>query len=80
MDTKIVEKKVIALVASQLKKDPKTVTADKELKEDLRADSLDIIEMLINLEEEYGISIPDEELLNLKTIKDIVDFIVKNMK
>lgn len=67
--------KVIALVAEQLNLDPKTITADSNILDDLGADSLDIIEMLMTLEDEYGITIPDEKISQVKTIGQIVSLI-----
>ncbi len=67
--------KVIALVAEQLNLDPKTITTESNILEDLGADSLDIIEMLMTLEDEYGITIPDEKISQVKTIGQIVALI-----
>ena len=51
------------------------VTLEARLNEDLGADSLDAVELNIALEEAFSIKIPDEELLNFKTVKNIVDYI-----
>jgi acyl carrier protein len=63
------------MLAKQLRKPIDTITPDKKLRESLGADSLDIVELMMNLEEQYGITIPDEELTNVKTIGDVIDYI-----
>jgi len=75
MDKKELTAKVCDMVAKQLRKPVETVTVDKKLKEDLGADSLDVVEMMMGLEEKYGITIPDEELMNMKSIGDVVNYI-----
>lgn len=69
--------KVVDIICSQLNIDKSSVTMDSEIIKDLGADSLDIIEMLMSFEDEYGISIPDEVSQNLKTVGDIVALIEK---
>ena len=66
---------VIKLIAEQMHIDANSITEDKRIVEDLGADSLDTVEMLMTLEESFGISIPDEEAVNLKTVGDIVKYI-----
>ena len=51
------------------------ITPNTALKEDLGADSLDIFEFVMALEEEYDIEIPSEDLVNVKTMQDIVDYL-----
>ena len=72
--------KVKEIVAEQLGISQDSILPDSLIVEDLGADSLDVIELLMALEEEYGISIPDEEINQVKTIKQIVDLIEKNRK
>lgn len=67
--------KVCELVAEQLGIDKKTITLDSNILEDLGADSLDVIEMLMTLEEEYGITIPDDKISSVKTVGQIVELI-----
>lgn len=71
----MVEEKVKSLIASQLNIPVEKVEDTSRLVEDLGADSLDIVEMLMTLEEEFGISIPDEETTNMKTVAEIVKVI-----
>ncbi len=72
--------KVTKLLAEQLNIDPKTIKPTSKIVEDLGADSLDMIEMLMSLEDEFGISVPDDQVASLKTVKDIVTFIDNNTK
>lgn len=67
--------KVKRLISNQLNVAESKITEDSRLVEDLGADSLDSIELLVSFEEEFGIRIPDEETQNMKTIKDIVELI-----
>lgn len=69
--------KVIGLLANQLNISKDKISADSRIIEDLGADSLDMVEMLMTLEDEFGISISDEEAVNLKTVADIVGYIEK---
>ena len=71
----ITAEKVKELIANQLNKKIEEVTDEKDIKVDLGADSLDIVEMLMAFEDEFGISVPDEEAVNIKTIGDIVKLI-----
>ena len=72
--------KIQELLASQLNIDKSKIKSDSLVVEDLGADSLDMVEMLMTLEEEFGISIPDEDAMNLKKVGDIVEFIEKHQK
>ena len=67
--------KVKEIVANQLNVDPKEVTENASLIDDLGADSLDTVELMISLEEEFEIDISDEEAEKLKTIGDVVNYI-----
>lgn len=67
--------KVKKLISTQLNVSEAKITENSRLIEDLGADSLDTVELLMAFEEEFGISIPDEEAMNMKTIKDIVNLI-----
>ena len=65
------------LIAEQMHLDVETITENKRIVEDLGADSLDTVEMLMTLEDEFSVSIPDEDALNLKTVSDIAKYISK---
>ena len=55
--------------------DESKITLDAKLKEDLELDSLDSVELIMSGEEEFGIEIPDEDVMNFKTVNDIVNYI-----
>lgn len=69
--------KVAELVAEQLGVDKKNITLESNIIEDLGADSLDVIEMLMTLEDEFGITIPDDKIGQVKTVGQIVELIDK---
>ena len=71
--------KIKELMANQLGISADEVTAEKEIVKDLGADSLDIVEMLMTFEEEFGVTVPDEETIDIKTVQDIVDVVEKHM-
>lgn len=76
----MVSEKVIEMLASQLNISKDKVQLNAKLIEDLGADSLDMVEMLMLVEEEFGLSIPDEDAMNLKTVGDIINYIETNRK
>lgn len=55
--------------------DESKITLDAKLKEDLELDSLDSVELIMSAEEEFGIEIPDEDVMKFKTVNDIVNYI-----
>lgn len=55
--------------------DESKITLDAKLKEDLELDSLDSVELIMSAEEEFGIEITDEDVMNFKTVNDIVNYI-----
>lgn len=67
--------KVLKLIAEQLGKSIEEITEEKEVVKDLGADSLDIVEMLMSLEEEFNITVPEDEAVNIKTVGDILTLI-----
>ncbi|MBS7400918.1 MAG: acyl carrier protein [Eubacteriales bacterium] len=71
---------ICVAIAKQLRKPVAEVTVNKKLKEDLNADSLDLVELMMNLEEQYHITIADEDLVKMQTIGDVVNYITKVMK
>lgn len=62
------------ILAEQLHIDAKKIKLDSKIKEDLGADSLDVLQLLMTIEEQYGTTIPDEELEKFTTVKDIVNY------
>ncbi|GAB4285253.1 MAG: acyl carrier protein [Coriobacteriia bacterium] len=70
--------KIKEVIVDQLNVDEDDVTLEASFIDDLGADSLDIVELVMALEESFGISIPDEEAENIKTVGDAVDYVVAN--
>lgn len=66
------------LIAEQLMIDESEVTMESDFIADLNADSLDLVQLLILLEKEYGVSFSDEEIKSVKTVGDVIAFIEKN--
>ena len=71
--------KIKNLIAQQLNKSVDEITDDKEIVKDLGADSLDVVEMLMSIEDEFEIEIPDEKIESLKTVGQVVEYIQDNM-
>ena len=68
--------KVRKVIASQLDVEEEKVTPDASIIDDLGADSLDIVEVVMSLEEEFGMEIPDEDAEKLSRVKHVVEYIV----
>ncbi len=71
----MVFEKVKALLAEQLDADEAGITEETKIMDDLGADSLDIVEMLMAIEDEFGVNVPDEDAQSLKTVGDVVRYI-----
>lgn len=67
--------KVKGIVVEQLGVDEKEVKMEAAYIDDLGADSLDIVELIMAFEEEFDVEIPDEDAQNIKTVKDVIDYI-----
>lgn len=72
--------KVKEVIVDQLSVEEDDVTPDASFFDDLGADSLDIVELVMALEDQFGISIPDEDAESIKTVGDAVDYIAANME
>lgn len=70
--------KVKAVVAEKLNVDESEIAESTSFKDDLDADSLDLFEMVMALEEEFGIEIPSEDLEKLVTVGDVLDYLKDN--
>ena len=75
-----VEQRVREIVAEQLERDVNEVTNTASFIDDLGADSLDIVELVMKMEEEFGIEIPDEEAEKIKTVNDVIQCISTHKK
>lgn len=77
MSSPEIQSKVIDIVVEQLEVDKDKVTPTASFTDDLDADSLDVVELVLALEEEFGIDMPDEETEKIKTVQDVISFIEK---
>ena len=65
----------IQLLAEQLDVDPAKITLESDIMSDFEADSLDIVDMVMTLEDEFGIEVPDDAIESLRTVGDVVNFV-----
>ena len=69
---------VKSMIAKQLKVDEASITPESRLIEDLKADSANVMVMIMDLEDKYGIMVEDDQIMNLKTVGDVVAYIEKH--
>ena len=74
----MVFEKVRDIIAEQLDVDKNSITPETNLMKDLEADSLDAVEIIMAIEDEYGIEIPDEEAEKIQTVADLVKYVEDN--
>lgn len=79
METEEIFEKVKTVIVEQLGIDEESVKMDSSFLDDLGADSLDIVEFIMALEEEFGLEIPDEDIEKIVTVKDVVEYISENI-
>ena len=75
---KMILEKVKAILAEQFDVEEDKIAEDTDLQEDLGADSLDVVDLLMSIEDEFEIEVPDDEIENLKTVGAIVNYIEAN--
>ena len=66
------------ILAKQLRVDVDSISDDTDIVDDLGADSLDVVEMLMTIEQEYGVVAPDEAIMTFKTVGDVARYIENN--
>ena len=71
--------KVKAILSEQFDVEEDSITADTKISEDLGADSLDVVDLLMSLEDEFEVEVPDDEIENIKTVGELVKYIESNM-
>ncbi len=72
--------KLVKVLTEQLMVDADKIKPETRIKEDLGADSLDILQIVMTFEDEYGIKIPDDDLAGFETVGDILEYFEKNNK
>ena len=75
----MVFEKLRTILAEQLDAEEESITLETDIADDLGADSLDVVEMLMAIEDEIDVEIPDEEIENLKTVGSVVNYIQDHM-
>jgi len=75
MDKAAIKEKVIDIIADKLGIEKETITPEAHVIDDLGADSLDVVELIMALEETFDIEIPDEDAEKIRTVQDIFDYI-----
>ncbi|MFO0966173.1 MAG: acyl carrier protein [Gemmataceae bacterium] len=79
VDREKIKERVIQIVSNNLGVNKEQITDATSFTEDIGADSLDIVELVMELEEEFEITIPDEEAEKIKTVGEAIDYIVKEL-
>lgn len=74
----MVFEKIKEILAAQFDVDSDSIEVTTNIADDLSADSLDVVEILMNIEDEFGIEIPDEAIEEIKTVGDLVSYIENN--
>jgi acyl carrier protein len=78
LDREEILTKIQEITADRLGVDESDVTPDASFREDLEADSLDLVELIMELEEQFGMEIPDEEAEKITTVEEAVDYVVEH--
>lgn len=74
----MVFEKLVELLSSQLEIEEEYITLESDLTDDLGASSLDLVDLAMSIEDEFGIEVPDELIETVKTVGDVVNFIEEN--
>lgn len=74
----MVLEKVKMILADQLEVEEDSITADTDIQDDLGADSLDVVDLIMSLEDEFEIEVPDEDIESLRTVGALVSYIENN--
>ncbi len=78
MDPVSFQARVFSLVANQLSLSEDSVRGEQRLIEDLGADTLDIVELLLEIEEQFGVEISDDDVEKMKTVQNVLDYLSSN--
>ena len=66
---------IVEIISKQLKVEAEEILPQTNIMEDLKADSLDVVELLMAIEETFGVTVPDEDIASLKTVQNIADYV-----
>ncbi len=75
----MVFEKIRQILCEQLDLEENDITVESDIAEDLGGDSMDVVDLIMSIEDEFGIEVPDDQVENIKTVGDIVNYI-ENMK
>ena len=75
----MVFEKVVAILSEQFDVDESSISHDTSIADDLNADSLDVVDLIMSIEDEFDIEIPDEAIESIKTVNDLVKFIEEKL-
>ncbi len=75
-----IEERVRTIIAEQLDQDNSDIVPEASFIDDLGADSLDLVELVMHMEEEFDVEIPDEEAENIRTVQDAINYIDQHLK
>ncbi|MCS7202414.1 MAG: acyl carrier protein [Dictyoglomus sp.] len=79
MDEATIFERIKKIIVEQLRIDENLITMESSIADDLGADSLDAVELIMALEEEFGIDVPDEDTEKFKTVGDVVRYVEKKL-
>ena len=80
VDIKVIEEKVVDIICEQMGADKSEITRETSFINDLNADSLDTVELVMEFEDEFDMSIPDEEAEKIQTVGAAIDYVAKTMQ
>ncbi len=74
-----IEERVRGIIAEQLDQDPSEIVPEASFIDDLGADSLDLVELVMHMEEDFDVEIPDEDAENIRTVQDAINYIQQHL-
>ena len=75
----MVFERIRQILMDQLDLDEEKITMDADIVDDLEADSLDVVDLVMTIEDEYGLEVPDDQIENFRTVGDVVRYIEENV-
>jgi acyl carrier protein len=74
-----IQERICKIIAEQLSQDAEEVVPEASFIDDLGADSLDLVELVMHMEEEFDVEIPDEEAENIRTVQDAINYVKQHL-